>query len=96
MGFGACRGIGTPLAALFRGDGIDEERRRADEPLVQSGSRLDGHQCIHQGGSDTAAEWGQHCRQHTMRVGRVGVDLGETTGVQDRKIGAHPGAHLRV
>ena len=38
------RGIGDPLAALFHREGINEEVRWADQPLLHSGRRLDGQQ----------------------------------------------------
>lgn len=41
-------GIGDALTALLRGEGVDEQMGRADEPLFHGGSRLDRYEVVHQ------------------------------------------------
>ena len=40
--------IGDPLAALFTGEGVDDEMGGADQPLFHRGRRLHGDQLIHE------------------------------------------------
>ena len=53
------RGVGDTLAALLRGEGVDEEMGRTDQALLHGGSRLDGKQFIHQLGINALAKLGQ-------------------------------------
>ena len=67
------RGIGDPLAALFRGKGIDEEVGRADKPLVHRSGSLDGQQFVHQGLIKALAKLGEDFGQvHFHPLQRAG------------------------
>ena len=82
------RGIGDALAALLRGEGIDEQMSRTDQSLLHGNSRLDGEQFIHQLGIDAAAKLRQRFGQDKVRLGTIRLDLTQTTGVHHRYIGA--------
>jgi len=81
-------GIGDALAALCTRKGIDEEVRRADEPLLHGRRGLDGEQFVHQGVIKTMAKLGQRFGQHKMLLRAVPLDHLDATGVHDRKVGA--------
>jgi hypothetical protein len=52
-------GVGDTLAALLQWEGVNGQMSQADEPLLHSGSRLDGKQLIYQLGIEAVAELGQ-------------------------------------
>ena len=82
------RSIGDPLAALFNRKGIDEEVRRADQPLLHSGRRLDGQQFVHQDFIKALAKLGQGFGQDKMLRSAVPLDSFDATGVHDGQVRA--------
>ena len=83
-------GISDPLAALFRGKGIDEQMRWADEPLVHGRGGLDSQQLVHQGLVDTAAKLRQGFGQDKVLLRAVELHFFKATSVHDRHVGAQP------
>ena len=83
-------GIGHPLAALFRGKGIDEEMRRADQAFVHGRRGLDGQQCIDQGLVETAAKLGEGFGQYTVGLRTAKLDVFDATGIHHRHVGTQP------
>ena len=81
-------GVSDALAALLRGEGIDEQMGRTDEALLHGGSRLDGEQLIHQRAINALAELGQRFGQDKVRLGTIGVDLTQSTGIHHRHVSA--------
>lgn len=55
-------GIGDPLAALFRGEGIHAQMGGADQTLISCSRSLDGHHLIQQGLVKTAPKLRQGFR----------------------------------
>ena len=63
MGLVEGRGIGHALRTLLRGEGIDQQMRRADQSLRHGGSGLNGDQRVHQVLIDAATKLDQGFRQ---------------------------------
>ena len=82
--------IGDALAALFRGKGIEEQMRRADQALVHSGGGLDGQQLIHQGFVNSAAKLRQRFGQDKVILRTLELNFSEVTGILDCRVGAQP------
>ena len=80
MGLIQCRGIIDALAALLTGKGVDHQVRRADQPGLHRGRRLDRQQFLHQWCIQAAAKVGEHFREHNMRLGTIDLDLSDPTG----------------
>jgi len=85
---GGC--IGDALAALFRGKGIDEEMRWADQSLVHRGGGLESQQLISQSGVHTASKLGQGFGQDKVLLRAIELHFVEATRIHDRHIGAQP------
>ena len=81
-------GIGDALTALFRGKGIDEEMRWADQALLHRGSGLDSQQFIHQGLVEAAAKLGQGFGQDKVLLRTIEMYFCEATGIHDGHIRA--------
>ena len=81
-------GIGDALAALFRGKGIDEEMRWADQALVHRGGGLESQQLIYQGIVNTAAKLRQGFGQDKVRLRTIELHCIEATRIHDCYIGA--------
>ena len=79
------RGISDPLAALFRGKGIDEEVGRADKPLVHRSGGLDGQQVVHQGLIKALAKLGEDFGQDKMLLSAVPLDRLNATAYMTAK-----------
>jgi hypothetical protein len=81
-------GIGDALAALVHRKGLDEEVRRADQPLLHGSRDVDGEQFVHQGCIKTLAKLDQRFGPHNMLLRAVPLDSLNATGVHDSKVGA--------
>jgi hypothetical protein len=84
------------LAALFTGKRVDHEMRRADQPVLHRGRRLDRQQFRHQGLVEPTAKLGEHFREYEMLLGSVHLDLWDPTGIHDRQVRPQPAADLLV
>ena len=78
------------LAALFRGKGIDEEMRGADQALVHSRSGLEGQQLIHQGVVQTTAKLRQGFGQDKVLLRTIELHFVEATRIHDCHVGTQP------
>ena len=74
-------GIGDPLAALFRGKGIDQKVGRAHKALSHRGSGLESHQIIQQGLVETASKLGQGFGQNKLLLGAGELHFFDATGI---------------
>jgi len=90
------RGIGDALTPVLRGEGIDEQMGRTDEPLLHGGGRLDHSQVVHQVLIDAAPELDQRFGQDKMGLRVVRLDLAQATGVHHRHIGAQAVTHVVI
>src|SRR5262249_12290230 len=88
--------IGDPVAALFRGKGINAMMGRADQPCLHRGRRLDGNECIHEGRVDAAAKLTEGLGEDKVGLRRIDLVVAQTTGVHDRKIGAQALADIFI
>ena len=82
--------IRNALAALFRGKGIDEEMRGADQALVHRGGGLESQQLIHEGVVQTAAKLRQGFGQDKVLLRTIELHCVEATRIHDCHIGAQP------
>jgi hypothetical protein len=82
--------IRDALAALFRGKGIDEEMRWADQALVHRGGSLDSQQLIYQRGVHTAAKLCQGFGQDKVLLRAIELHFVEATRIHDGHVGAQP------
>jgi hypothetical protein len=78
------------LAALGSGQGIDEERRGADQALVHRGGGLERQQLIHEGVLQTTAKLRQGFGQATVLLRTSEVHFVEATRLHDGHVGAQP------
>jgi hypothetical protein len=90
LGFVQGGRISDALAALFRGKGIDEEMRRADQALVHGRGGLHGQQFIPQGGVNTASKLRQRFRQDKVLLRTIKVHFYKATGIHDGHVSAQP------
>ena len=79
---------GDPWAALVRGTGLDQQRRRADQALVHRGSGLESQQLSPQGVVNTAATLCQRFGHDTGLLWILARYCREATGVHDGEGGA--------
>jgi hypothetical protein len=88
------RGIIDAWAALLTGTGVDHQVRRADQPLLHGGRRLDCQPFRHQWRVQTAANVGEHFWKHNMRLGAIHLHRGDSTGIHHRQLGPQPATDL--
>ena len=81
-------GIGDPLAALFRGKGVDQEVGRAHQAFFHRSRRLDRNEFIHQGLVETASKLGQGFGQNKVILGAGDLHFFEATGIHDCHVSA--------
>jgi hypothetical protein len=72
-------------APRLAGTGVDHQVRRADQPLLHRGRRLDRQQFLHQWRIQTAAKLAEHFREHEMRLDAIRLDLRDPTGSPSRR-----------
>ena len=89
-------GIGDALTALLRGEGVDEQMGRADEPLFHGGSRLDRYEVVHQVLINATPELGERFGQDKMGLRVIRLNLAQATGVHHRHIGAQAVTHVFI
>ena len=84
------------LAALLTGKGVDHQVRRADQPVLHRGRRLDRQEFLHQRGIEPTAKLGEHFWQHNMRLDSIHLDLGDPAGIHHGQVGPQPATDLFI
>lgn len=96
MSFRERGGSGDALRALFTGKRIDDEMRRADEPLIHGGSGLDRDEFVHEGLVNAATKLTKGGGQHTGRLSGVDAILSQATSIHDGKVRAKPTTDILI
>ena len=91
-----CGGIRDPLTPLFTREGIDEEMRRTDQPLLHGGGGLDGDQLIYEGLIKAATKLTQGLGQNKVGLRRIDVVVSEAAGIHDSKVGPQALADILI